>query len=428
MIPVYNFLLTVLGLLLLPLLLPVVLGRAKYRGRILERLGLKTERIREQLGSFGSRPVIWIHALSVGEVTSALPLARTLRRDMDSAVLVFTTATSSGRKIAESLIAPYADLVCSGPLDLRFAVRRYLAAIRPNLFILVETDFWPNWLDLLNRRNIPAMLVNGRISEKSFIRYTRFSFFFRPLFRCFALLSMQTAEDRRKMIALGVPADRVMTLGNLKYDMEPPVPERMNFTHSTLLEEKRIWVCGSTHPGEEELLFAAFRDRRNATSPSRDNSFLILAPRNIDRGDELVALARRFGLDASTRSSGAEHGNVLILNTLGELAACYRLADFAFVGGSLVREGGHNPIEPAIHGVPVLFGPHMEDFAEIALELVACGGAQAVTAESLTEAASALFADEKKRAVMGTAARNLVEQHRGGVLRHVQVIRELIGD
>jgi 3-deoxy-D-manno-octulosonic-acid transferase len=434
---IYNTLLTVLGLLMLPLILPVIPGRAKYRGRTLERLGLKTGWIRERLRPLGDGPVIWIHALSVGEVTSAVPLVKALRRDIGSAVIVFTAATSSGKKIAEPLIGPHVDLVLSGPLDLRFAVRQYIEAIRPNLFILVETDFWPNWLHQLNRRNIPAMLVNGRISRKSFAAYHRFSFFFKPLFRCFALLSMQTEEDRNKMIELGLPADRVITLGNLKYDMADsaeklPIFNHLTPDHAALTQEneKIIWVCGSTHPGEEEVLFSAFStlisNKIVRNKNIQEQFFLILAPRDISRGDELVQLARRFDLEARTRSGKAVNGNVLILDTFGELAACYSRAKLAFVGGSLVRRGGHNPIEPAVHGVPVLFGPHMEDFAEIAQELVACDGARIVDGESLTEAVSALLIDNETRSTMGTAAKKLVERHRGGVHRHIQAIEGLL--
>ncbi len=441
MILIYNTLLTVFGTFLLPLILLIVLGRTKYRGRTLERLGLKTGRIKEHLRSLGSGPVIWIHALSVGEVISAVPLVKTLRQDMDqvgdSAVLVFTTAADSGKKIAETLISPHVDLVLSGPLDLRFAVRQYIKAVRPNLFILVETDFWPNWLDQLNRQNIPAMLVNGRISKKSVTAYHRFSFFFKPMFRCLALLSMQTAEDRNKMIELGLPADRVITLGNLKYDMVDTSEKLAKFDHPALTQEgeKTIWVCGSTHPGEEELLFAAFRalcktkEENAGVAPSGD-LFLIIAPRDISRGDELMQLARRFDLTASIRSGipndKTANGNVLILDTLGELATCYSCAKVAFVGGSLVQQGGHNPIEPAAQGVPVLFGPHMEDFAEIAEDLIACGGAKKVDAESLIEAVSDLLVDSEVRSGIGLAAKTLVDQHRGGVHRHIQAIQGLL--
>ncbi len=425
MILVYNFLLTFFSLLLLPLIVPVVLIREKYRGRTLERLGWKSAEIKNKLAAHSSSgPVIWIHALSVGEVTSALPLAKAIRRDLPESIIVFSVATRSGRQIADSLIAPHADLILYSPFDLWFSVRRYISAIRPKLFILVETDFWPNWLRQLQSDNIPVMLVNGRISEKSFASYKRFLFVFSPMFRCFALLSMQTTEDAGKMIELGMAPERIITLGNLKFDMEIDLKTgaAINRAEIAVNENKTILVCGSTHPGEEDSIFAAFQQLVAA-----DNElFLILAPRDISRGRELVSLAQQFNLKARTRKSRTRDGNVLILDTIGELAACYSLARLAFVGGSLVACGGHNPIEPAAYAVPVLFGSHMEDFAEIADDLVACGGAQVVTPDSLAEAAAAILYDNARHAAMAEKARQLVERHRGGLARHIQAIHTLL--
>ena len=392
----------------------------KHRGRILERLGLRLPHLPVRQG-----PVIWIHALSVGEVTSALPLVKAIRESIRPGRIVFTATTRSGKELAERLIAPHVDLVLFSPLDFPCAVRRCLDAIRPDLFILVETDFWPNWLRLLRRRQIPAMLVNGRISEKSFTSYRRFAFFFKPMFRCFSLLSMQTAQDRDKMLALGIPAERLVCFGNLKYDLpaRQAAPPDLAAAHDL----RPVWVCGSTHPGEEELIFAAFQKIVGA-NPCVRPLRLIIAPRKIERGGELLRLARRFGLNAVLRSSsnaGAE-SCVLILDTIGELADCYSLARLAFIGGSLVDEGGHNPIEAAAQGVPVLFGPHTEDFAEIARDLVHCGGAKVVTAETLAETSAAILSDDSLHMAMSGAARRLVEQQRGGVDRHVQAVRELL--
>jgi 3-deoxy-D-manno-octulosonic-acid transferase len=391
--------------------------KGPHEGRMRERLGLQTKRIRERLDS---RLTIWIHALSVGEVTSALPLVKALREQLCPAQIVFTASTRSGRMLAERLIAPHVDLVLFSPLDVPCVVRRYLDAIRPDMFILVETDFWPNWLHLLKRRNVPMLLVNGRISAKSFAAYRRFAFFFRPMFGCFNLLSMQTAHDREAMLALGIPAERLAVLGNLKYDLpaQQAAPSDLAVEHG-----RPVWVCGSTHPGEEELIFAAFKKITGGADIR-----LILAPRKIERGSELLTLARSFGLNAVLRSSGevVTEGCVLILDTIGELAGCYSLARLAFIGGSLVNEGGHNPIEAAAQGVPVFFGPHMEDFAEIAHDLLDCGGAKTVTAESLAENAAALFTDDALHTAMSSAARQLVEQQRGGVERHVCVIKEML--
>jgi 3-deoxy-D-manno-octulosonic-acid transferase len=425
MLILYNLLLAVC----LPVLALAALLRAKYRGRTLERLGLRLKCLSVRPG-----PVIWLHALSVGEVSSALPLLKGIRKQLCPAQIVFTVSTRSGKELAETLLRPHVDLILFSPFDLRFAIRRYLDAIRPDIFLLVETDFWPNWLDMLQRRKVPVMLVNGRISGPSFAAYRRFAFFFRPMFRCFNLMSMQTAHDRDKMLALGVPAERLAVLGNLKYDLpaQQATPPDLAAEHG-----QRVWVCGSTHPGEEEMIFAAFKAvmANPCVHPScaqgrhRGLSLqLILAPRQISRGSELVRLASRYGLEAELRSKGIKNAEcrILILDTIGELAGCYSLAHLAFIGGSLVDEGGHNPIEAAAQGVPVLFGPHMEDFAEIARDLTACGGAKMVTAESLAKNVAALLADDSLHARMSEAARQLVEQQRGGVERHLQAIRLLL--
>lgn len=425
----YNILLIIIGIFFFPLLLLITLSRKKYRGRTLERLGLnigKRASNSVETASAAKRPVIWIHALSVGEVTSALPLIKSLRTEMAEAVLVVTVGTSSGKITAENLLSPYVQRILSGPFDLRFSIQRYIRLIHPDLFIQVETDFWPNRLFLFQKKNIPTMLVNGRISEKSFAVYQRFAFLFRPMFSSFDVLSMQTEEDCHKMTLLGVSSDKVVALGNLKYDMEGPCPRKGDLILSGADAGKKfIWVCGSTHPGEEKILFAAYAQllaRQNITEQLE----LVLAPRDINRSRELLDLAGRFCLEATSRSSGEKRGRVLILDTLGELALCYGQADLAFVGGSLVQQGGHNPIEPALYGVPVLFGPHMDDFSEIAHELVSCQGGKVVTEDFLTETLLSLLADTKKRALMGQAAQDMVERHRGGVQRHIRVIQKLL--
>uniref|UniRef100_UPI0040575BF4 3-deoxy-D-manno-octulosonic acid transferase n=1 Tax=Candidatus Electrothrix sp. TaxID=2170559 RepID=UPI0040575BF4 len=425
---IYNFIYISIGILFFPLLLLIILSRKKYQGRTLERLGLKSKQI--QVNNTKG-PVIWVHALSVGEVTSAVPLIKGLRADRAEAVIILTVGTSSGRKTAEHLLSSSVELILSSPFDLRFAVQRYITAFQPDIFIQVETDFWPNWLSLLRKNAIPAMLVNGRISERSFAAYQRFAFFFRPMFCSFALLSMQTEEDCRKMALLGVPGERIITLGNLKYDMERP-GKQYTEQHTELpglAREALVWVCGSTHPGEEKILFSAFAQ----LLAQQEQLFLVLAPRDINRGQELVELAASFGLAPELRSRAAGNspknrakGRVLILDTLGELAGWYGQADLAFVGGSLVPQGGHNPIEPAIHGVPVLFGPHMEDFSEIARELVDCRGGKKVGGNSLPATLGLLLGDKEKRILMGQAALTLVEHHRGGVQRHVQVINDVL--
>ncbi len=422
---IYNTLLTVSILLLLPLIALVILSRAKYRGRTMERLGFKSGTItrkRQKVNRTG--PVIWIHALSVGEVTSALPLVKGIRTELEDSLIVFTTATRSGRELANDLLTPYVDLLLYSPFDHPFSIKRTLKAIQPNLFILIETDFWPNWLRLMKKQHIPLLLVNGRISEKSYTAYTRFLFFFKPMFSCFDILSMQTKKDAEKMIGLGIEPDRVCSLGNLKYDMDrgstTTIPELWQIKQ--LAAKKTILVCGSTHPGEEEYLFSAFA----ALCKKNGELYLIIAPRDISRASRLITLAARYGLTGHAFSAKSSTGNVLILDTIGLLASCYSLARVAFVGGSLVEQGGHNPIEPAIHGVPVLFGRYMEDFSEIAQDLIIAGGAKQVSQDSLTEILAELLEDDALHTAMSTAGQALVNRQQGTVGRHLKVIRSLL--
>jgi 3-deoxy-D-manno-octulosonic-acid transferase len=276
------------------------------------------------------------------------------------------------------------------------------------------------------------MVVNGRVSQKSFGSYRSFSFFFRPMFLTFRHLCMQTENDRANMMALGVPPERIHTLGNLKFDTPLIVNNGANSVEPplSLPDNGLLLIAGSTHQGEEEIILSAYV-RLLADFP---HLFLLIAPRDVSRGKEIQAMAEAKGITTIRRSqkSGMREGKdtlprLLILDTIGELAACYRFADIAFVGGSLIRKGGHNPIEPAIMGAPVLFGPHMEDFAEISQELLTAGGAQRVGGEaSLVQTAGDWLADDKSRKDAGLAALRCVERQQGVVERHLRLIQTLL--
>jgi 3-deoxy-D-manno-octulosonic-acid transferase len=286
----------------------------------------------------------------------------------------------------------------------------------------VETDFWPNWLAQLHQHNIPSLLVNGRISVRACASYRRFAFFFRPMFQCFTLLTMQTEEDRNKLLSLGIPAERVKVLGNLKYEI--PAQQNTPADLKAAYQGRLLWVCGSTHPGEEALLLAVFQK----ICQQGLELHLLLAPRQISRSSQVLQIAQGLGLTAELRSRRDRRTcpPVVILDSLGELAGCYALARLAFIGGSLVAEGGHNPIEAAVQGVPVLFGPHMEDFIEIAQALLASGGAEQVTAASLQERVTSLLTDSQCHARMSQAAQDLVAQQGGHVQGHLQQIKTFL--
>ena len=431
MLFLYNFFSFFALLALLPVL-PFIAAKRKYRDRILQRLGIG---VLSQLPPRPDHPAIttiWIHALSVGEVTSALPLVQGIRRHFPESRIIFSVSTRSGDLVAKRLIAPYADAIIASPFDFWLSVRLVLHKLRPDLFILVETDFWPNWLHQLARKRIPLLLVNGRISASSFATYHRYRCFFRPMFQTFTLLSMQTATDADKMQQLGIAPKRILPLGNLKFDAIPPADARMT-SETARRKGKKIygfaadsplWICGSTHRGEEQAILPLFAKLR-AVFPDLQ---LLIAPRRIERADEIATIARDLGLPCRTRTHGCYlDGPLLILDTIGELAGCYPLAEIVFIGGSLVPEGGHNPLEPAACGVPVLFGPHMEDFIEIATELVASAGALYVdNAGKLHHELKKILADEHLRQTMGTAARDCVTANRGVVDKHLAILSSLL--
>ncbi|WP_310599453.1 3-deoxy-D-manno-octulosonic acid transferase [Desulfobulbus sp.] len=429
MLLLYPLFTTILALALLPILISLAC-RKKYRGRIGKRLGWGLAAQMAWLPS-AKGPTLWIHALSVGEVTSAVPLVRGLRVAHPQARILFSVTTGAGDEVARKLLAPHVDLILAAPVDVGWVVPYFTRVIRPDLFLLVETDFWWHWLRCLRRRQIPTVLVNGRISAASMTRYRRFSRFFLPMFRSFSLLAMQTAADAAQMVALGVETDKVVTLGNLKFDTSLLSGAAIN--HGALAIQKErygfavappLWVCGSTHRGEEAILFRVYRRLLTRIADLQ----LVLAPRNIERAEEIVELAgghglvcRRWSLDPQKQES------LLILDTIGELAGCYAMAEVAFVGGSLVASGGHNPIEPAAAAVPALFGPHMEDFAEIAAELIRCGGAGQVDSEdSLYNLLHQLLIDREQRRSMSEAARACVVANRGVVRRHLEAIAPLL--
>ena len=426
MIFVYNFLQILLLIIGFPVLFIFVCIKKKYRVRIIRRLGIGLPRL------FGSHhapnnKVIWIHALSVGEVTSALPLVKGLREEMKGALIVFSATTRTGVSAAEKNVQPYVDFVLSAPLDLLFSVNLFIKNIQPDLFILVETDFWPNWIARLRQQKIPMMLVNGRISQQSFATYKRFRFFFAPLFKSFSMLSMQTDQDADQMAQLGVPEKKIITLGNLKYDTALSADKNKDILQKSdfrLPADSVIWLCGSTHRGEEEIILDAFKQVKKEC----DSLVLIIAPRDPSRCSEIMKIAYKAGFPAVQRTSHNDWPvSVLILDTIGELTRCYRLADVAFIGGSLVQRGGHNPLEAAAYGVPVLFGPYMDDFQEIARDIVHCKAGETVhNAEEISHTLGKLLNDKTFHAAMGKAGIQLVDDNSGVVSHHVTEIKQLL--
>lgn len=418
----YNSLL----LLVSPVILGVLLAKQRCRRGLPQRLGWLAEPRRQGSAS----PCIWIHAVSLGEVVAVAPLVRELRRRYPGMRLVVSTVTETGREAVEQRLEGVAEHRYA-PLDFSWVVNRAIDELRPSLYVFVETELWPNLLRSLRRRNIPSVLVNGRLSTRSFERQRLpvIRDFYRTMLNMISCCLMQSERDAQRMIELGADRSRVRCTGNIKFDQPiPHAPAGGAVVSKQALgfhEGERLVVAGSTHPGEEEIIVSAYR----SLCEDVPDLCLALAPRHIERAAQVVEMIRAKGLAVFRRSTGPTEPlpvsgpRVVVLDTRGELALLYREAVVAFVGGTLVPVGGHNLLEPALWGKPVLFGPHTDHCAEVAtLLLNACGGRVVEDAQDLAQSLRELLGhpDELKR--MGLAAQQVVADNQGALERSAEII------
>ena len=388
-----------------------------YRTHLGERFGL---------GRRLAVPSIWLHAVSVGEVSAAAALVRALHARHPDVPLVLTTATPTGRAQAATLFGADVE-VRFLPYDTAGSVRRFLARIRPLAAIIMETELWPNLLHECGRRGVPVVFASARLAARSVPRYRRFGTLFSAGLRN-AWVAAQSSADADRFIALGADPARTRVVGNLKFDMRPgeAVAESGRELRRRYLGARPVWTAGSTHEGEEEMVLGAHAALERAVR----GALLVLVPRHPQRFEGVAALLERRGLvfDRRGRSETVRpEAQVLLLDTMGELTAFYAASDVAFVGGSLVPVGGHNLLEPAALGVPVITGTHTQNGPEIARLLIEAGGALEVAdAVALAAAAGRLLADPALRERMGESARSFVEAHRGSLARLLALIEPLL--
>lgn len=419
----YNLLVSLLFLVALPVIPFLFLLGERFRKGFLQRLGFYPREVRESLRD--ARP-IWLHAVSVGEILSLRPLVGALKRIFPGRKVLVSTFTSTGYDIA--CRNGIGDSVIFLPLDHPWIVRRALALFEPSLLVLLETELWPNFLRLAHRRGVPAMLLSGRISPRAFRRYSFLRVFFADVVRQFNAVGMQREEDAERIRDLGLDPRRVWITGSLKHAFQEGGASEIAQGQATGWGSARengrqIVVAGSTHSGEEEILVDAFL----ALKISFPALQMVLAPRHPQRFDEVERLLKRKNVPYEKKSQmdGRESGlvDVIFLDTLGELPAFYSLADIAFVGGSLVDAGGHNPMEPARFRKPVLFGPHMGNFADVAREMKQSGGGIEVQGrEDLVREISGLLKDRGKAESMGRIAHGIVERDRGVMERSIALV------
>jgi|SRR5450631_1330894 3-deoxy-D-manno-octulosonic-acid transferase len=421
----YSALLAVVLVLGSPYWLFAMLRHGKYRRGLSQRFGVVAERFRNS-----TKPSIWIHAVSVGEVLAVSELVDGIRSQFPEHRVVISTTTDTGQKLARTRFG--SESVFYFPLDFAFAARRRIAALRPSLIVIAETEFWPNFLRVAHQSGARIAIVNARISDRSLPGYRRWRKVLTTVLRSVDLFLAQTPEDARRLVEIGADADRVTVGGNLKYDIPPPpAPPIVDQLRSALTASSSgpVLVCGSTVEGapesEEALLAEAFQSLL-AAYPA---AVMLLAPRHPERFDSVAALLQQSKITFFRRSQWHGEplsGAVLLIDSIGELSSLYALADIAFVGGSLVPRGGHNIIEPAQHGVPILVGPHTENFRDIVDLCLSRDAVRVVSRSELNSVFLELLGSESQRRELGCRAADTLASQRGATQLTLQKLQELL--
>lgn len=394
-----------------------MLTSGKYREGLSERLGFIPARIKRG----DPRPVVWVHAVSVGEVIAASRLIMELREALPGWRVMVSTTTRTGQKIARERFGE--DSVFYFPLDFAFAVRAWLRVLQPRLVVLLETEFWPRMLHECRRADMPVAVVNARISDRSWPRYMRLRFLWKRLLNGFRIVLAQSELDAERLRSIG--ASNVRVGGNLKYDIRVAKPVAIaEVLQRNVTETTHVIVAGSTLAGEEEIVLDA--------TPS--NAVLILAPRHPERFDAVAALLRSRNANFVRRSEWAQQaaplaaGTVLLLDSIGELASVYSLASVAIIGGGFLNAGGHNPLEPAQFGIPIVMGPHYENFRAVVEKLREKDGVVISDVASLAASVKGLLADPQEAANLGANALAVFEAEAGATARAVSALLEIVGE
>jgi 3-deoxy-D-manno-octulosonic-acid transferase len=433
----YTIIYAVGFVLLSPAFLYKMWKRGKYRQNFLQRFGFYSDELHRRLAGKAERRC-WIQAVSVGEVNVVLPLIRALQEKLPDLRLILTTTTSTGYALAADRLAREAGRVelMYFPQDFPWCVRRAYDLIQPDFVVLMESELWPNQIWTGAKRGVPIFLINGRMSPRSARGYRRVRWLFRRVLDKLSLVCAQSREDAANFIAVGAPAARVHVTGNMKYDASMPHADAKRTDPVQLLKQigvspsQPVVVAGSTHPGEEEILFDVCAELRTQFP----DLFLVLVPRHVERTPAIVELAKRKGVNFVLRTEAASRFagenapcQCLLVNTTGELKWFYEIATVIFVGKSLAGQGGQNIVEAAASGHPVVFGPHMQNFKAIAAQFVAEGACvQVQNAEELKRALEQLLADADRRKKIAAAARRVIDTNVGATDRNLELIREAL--
>jgi 3-deoxy-D-manno-octulosonic-acid transferase len=417
---IYN-----LGLLLaLVVGAPVWLLRPRWRQGLRERLGAGAERVGHALGG---RQQVWVHAVSVGEVVAVSSLVEELDARLGRGSVAVSTTTATGQQLARERFG--AGRCFYFPIDLPWVVHGAFQALRPRVLVLAESELWPNVLAECAGQRVPVVIVNARISDRSLPRYQRLRRWWRPFLEMLTLVLAQSAEDARRFVAIGVPQSRVRVSGNLKFDARPPRSATVaDLLRAQLPNGAKVLVAGSTLEDEERVLLEAWP----AICARMPNAVMVLAPRHPERFTRVAALAREKKVPLVERSTWDESalaaGSVFLLDSIGELGSVYGVATLAFVGGSLVPAGGHNPLEPARLAVPVVMGAHCENFRAAVELLRGVDALRVVERADVSEVIVGLLADPNTAAAMGARGKKVFEEQAGATQRAVDAVVGLLAE
>ncbi len=415
---IYNLLLVLATILLSPLILFKLITVPKYRGGITQKFGRLRKGVLKVLR--GTRP-IWVHAVSVGEVMAAHPLIRELKKKYPDRKLILSTVTVTGNFTARRRV-PEADAVFYFPFDYPCVVRRVIRGINPEVVLVAETELWPNFFRELKRAGIPSAVINGRISPRSYKNYLKFRLFFRTVFDNVNFFCMQSEADAVRIKDIGADPERVTVTGNLKFDQKMPSKQSVPIV---IPRGRKVITAGSTHRGEETVILEIFT-RLRMQFP---DLLLIIAPRHPERFDEVEGLINEAGYECQRRTQiKGEVKDILLLDTIGELRSFYSVCDIAFVGGSLVKIGGHNLLEPAAMKKPVIFSRYMFNFKEISEALMSAGGGIMVKDKAeLYDQLANLLKDKDLSDRIGERAYSVIEMNSGAAKKTIDIIGRFIG-
>ena len=427
----YNILIILVFIFLaLPYFLYRLVVEKGFGHRFRQNMGLVR---REEIAPVADANCIWLHGASVGEMVAISPLVKEIKNLMPERKILVSAVTVGGYDMARQIM-PEADAIINFPLDLPFVASSMVSRIRPGIFIMVETELWPNFLRAIRERNIPAMMMNGRISEKSAKSYRYLSGLLRDMLNTINLFCMQSSIDAKYITQLGADPEKIIVTGNTKFDQTyaEVSPEDLAAYKTELglgEDDYPVIVAGSTHRTEEEAVLTSFTALRKKYPHAR----LIIAPRKLNRIEEIKKVNAKFGYEMGFRSKLKEMEGrrpefpVLMLDTIGELGRIYAIGDIVFVGGSLVRYGGHNVLEPAAHAKPILVGPSMEDFKDSFSLLSKAGACRMVSdTDGLTEAFLEIAGDDVLRKKMGDASIQIIQENRGAALKTIHYLTDLL--